>query len=373
MKTTAKKTMKSIVGIMFTLLCVFLFVWTVSADDFLISEEGQEEHSSPEYAEQIYEDNKLTGFIESDTDWYHINCFQGSNGYYSFEFKTLSMDEEIEDLEIYICDGDDYGMYPLWSYKDKPIKSIKTKIGRCKGDSFYVCISGPSGLKYQFSIKHYKAKNWETERNYFYYEANPIEFNTTMHGNTCWSYREGYDYDYYELDVPSTGILDFEMDRTPKNNHTVMIYNEKLKQVWKTKVTSGSHISKKFKVTAGKYYIKIYGTNYEQYDFKVTHKQTTNVPGKPIITKTWSLKKSFKVVWKNPGGTFSGYQIQYSKDKKFKTGVSSKWIGGKKTTKIVISGLEKSYYYIRIRTFNKINGKTYYSPWSEVAGSNAYY
>ena len=138
MKTTAKKTMKSIVGIMFTLLCVCLFIWTVSADDFLISEEGQEEHSTPEYAEQIYEDNKLTGFIESDTDWYHINCFQGSNGYYSFEFKTLSMDEEKGNLEIYICDGDEYGMYPLWSYRDKPIKSIKTKIGRCKGDSFYV-------------------------------------------------------------------------------------------------------------------------------------------------------------------------------------------------------------------------------------------
>ena len=165
--------------------------------------------------------------------------------------------------------------------------------------------------------------------------------------------------------------MTFEMDRTPKNNHTIIVYDEKPSLLWQTKVTSGSHVSKNIKVKTGTVYIKIYGTNNEKYDFVLTHKQTTNTPGKTHITRLWGINKGMKIAWKKAIGTFNGYQIQYSKDEKFKNGVSSKYVSGKNTTKTVINGLEKNTdYYFRVRTYNKVNNKMYYSPWSEARNNS---
>ena len=150
-----------------------------------------------------------------------------------------------------------------------------------------------------------------------------------------------------------------------------MVYDEKPSLLWQTKVTSGSHVSKNIKVKTGTVYIKIYGTNNEKYDFVLTHKQTTNTPGKTHITRLWGINKGMKIAWKKAIGTFNGYQIQYSKDEKFKNGVSSKYVSGKNTTKTVINGLEKNTdYYFRVRTYNKVNNKMYYSPWSEARNNS---
>ena len=52
-------------------------------------------------------------------------------------------------------------------------------------------------------------------------------------------------------------------------------------------------------------------------------------------------------------------------------GVSSKYVSGKNTTKTVINGLEKNTdYYFRVRTYNKVNNKMYYSPWSEARNNS---
>lgn len=100
-----------------------------------------------------------------------------------------------------------------------------------------------------------------------------------------------------------------------------------------------------------------------------------NKPTKPakVTVKTTKLKsaknakgKKIVVKWKkNTAG--NGYQIQYSTSKKFAKGNKTKTISKNKTTSYTIKKLKKKKtYYVRIRTYKKVSGKTYYSGWSSV-------
>lgn len=90
----------------------------------------------------------------------------------------------------------------------------------------------------------------------------------------------------------------------------------------------------------------------------------TKLP-KAVITKlTANGSRKIKIKWKKCS-KITGYQIQYSTSKKFKKNVRSK-TAGKKKTSITISGLKKTTYYVRIRTYKKANGKTSYGKRSSV-------
>ena len=83
------------------------------------------------------------------------------------------------------------------------------------------------------------------------------------------------------------------------------------------------------------------------------------------ITKLSAAKSGkFTLKWKKDSSV-TGYQIQYSLNKKFKTGKTVK-IKSPKTFSKTVTGLKKGKrYYVRIRAYRKVNGKTYYSAWSK--------
>ena len=92
--------------------------------------------------------------------------------------------------------------------------------------------------------------------------------------------------------------------------------------------------------------------------FKITPKPATLKKLKAVSGK--KLTASWKTV-KNIGG----YQLQYSTSNKFKTYKTKKVKAGTLTK--TISELKKGItYYVRIRTYKKVSGKTYYSTWSKV-------
>jgi phosphodiesterase/alkaline phosphatase D-like protein len=89
-------------------------------------------------------------------------------------------------------------------------------------------------------------------------------------------------------------------------------------------------------------------------------------------TKITSLKKGKKkitVKWKKKK-QITGYQIQYSTDKKFKKNRKTVTVKAKKTSRTITKLKSKKKYYVRIRTYKtvKSNGKTKksYSGWSAV-------
>ena len=91
---------------------------------------------------------------------------------------------------------------------------------------------------------------------------------------------------------------------------------------------------------------------------------------RPKMTKITSLtagKKKFKARWAKRKVQNSGYQIQYSRSKTFKSGTKSKFIKSANKIVKVISGLKrKKTYYVRVRTYKTVSGKRYYSGWSKV-------
>lgn len=100
-------------------------------------------------------------------------------------------------------------------------------------------------------------------------------------------------------------------------------------------------------------------------DFDDTVKLTFKIS--PAKVKGLSVKKAgsakASVSWKKESSG-AGYEVQYSKSSSFANSKVKK-VTNKNTTKTTIKGLESGKkYYVRIRAYKNVGGKTYYSSWS---------
>ena len=87
-------------------------------------------------------------------------------------------------------------------------------------------------------------------------------------------------------------------------------------------------------------------------------------PKGTTISKLTAGKKKITVRWKKQKNA-TGYQIAYSRKSSFSFW-EDKIIKGNRTAKHTLKGLKaKKTYYVRIRTYKRVNGKNYYSPWSK--------
>lgn len=86
----------------------------------------------------------------------------------------------------------------------------------------------------------------------------------------------------------------------------------------------------------------------------------------PTVTKITGLKsgkKSLYISWKKRRN-ITGYQIQYSTKKSFRDGKTVTMQKSSTTGKKITGLKEKTTYYVRIRTYQTVNGQKYYSEWS---------
>ncbi|MDR0520084.1 MAG: fibronectin type III domain-containing protein [Clostridiales Family XIII bacterium] len=87
--------------------------------------------------------------------------------------------------------------------------------------------------------------------------------------------------------------------------------------------------------------------------------------GKPSGIKLKAGKGLFKLSWKKADVT--GYQIQYTTDKKFKKGVKAKTIAKGAAVSYTVKKLKKGkVYYVKIRAYKTVDGTKIYSPFSKV-------
>ena len=87
-------------------------------------------------------------------------------------------------------------------------------------------------------------------------------------------------------------------------------------------------------------------------------------PKTTSVTKVTPLSKGFKVTWAKQAVQTDGYQIEYSSRSDFKTYALIKVDSTGTIAKSIyhLKGLKT--YYVRIRTYKVVDGKTYYSNWS---------
>ena len=154
---------------------------------------------------------------------------------------------------------------------------------------------------------------------------------------------------------------------------TSYAYDGKMKKPTVTvKDSKGKTISSsKYKVTyssgrknVGKYTVKV--TFKSKYYSGSMSKTFTIKPKATSISKLTAKSKAFTAKWKKQTSQVSGYQIQYSTSKGFSS-KTTKNITKNSTTSATYKKLKaKKKYYVRIRTYKKVSGTTYYSSWSSV-------
>lgn len=146
---------------------------------------------------------------------------------------------------------------------------------------------------------------------------------------------------------------------------TLLTYNGKVqKPSVKVCDENGTQITEGFKVSypsgcknLGSYKVTVTGTD----NYKGT--VTTSYVIRPAKCKTPSVKagkKKMTVKWKKLGGGSQTYQIYVLK----KGTKKAKYYTSTKTSKTIKKLAKKKTYSVKIRSYKKISGKTYYGAWS---------
>ena len=100
------------------------------------------------------------------------------------------------------------------------------------------------------------------------------------------------------------------------------------------------------------------------FKFEIVGKNSP-APAKTVLKGVSGKKKAANVKWKKAAGA-KGYQIQYSKDKNFKSGIKSTTVKGGSTLKKKVSISKKGTYYFRVRAYKKVTDVKVYGKWSKV-------
>ena len=93
--------------------------------------------------------------------------------------------------------------------------------------------------------------------------------------------------------------------------------------------------------------------------FKINLKKTK------LSSAKSTKKKTFTATWRKTGGN-SGWQVQYSTNKKFHSGVRTVNLKSRNTKLTVRKLRSRKTYYIRVRGYKKVKGKIMYAGWSNV-------
>ena len=149
-----------------------------------------------------------------------------------------------------------------------------------------------------------------------------------------------YTYDG-KVKKPTVTVKDAKGNKIASSNYTIT-YASGRKNVGTYKVTV------KFK---GKY------SGTKTLTFKIN-------PVKTTVSKLTAAKKSLKVIVTKKTTQVTGYEVQYSTNKNFKSAKIKTLTSYKKNT-LSLSGLTaKKTYYVRVRTYKTVGGKKVYSAWS---------
>ncbi|MBR3201379.1 MAG: hypothetical protein IKG17_08615 [Mogibacterium sp.] len=94
-------------------------------------------------------------------------------------------------------------------------------------------------------------------------------------------------------------------------------------------------------------------------------------PAKAVIKSVKAGKKSLTVKWKKVNNA-TGYNIQVAKNSKFTKGLKNVTVKKYSSKGKKIKSLKKGKkYYVRVRAYRVVNGKTYYGAWSKAKSKKA--
>lgn len=229
-----------------------------------------------------------------------------------------------------ISENDDYDTY---KFQVSPSKTVVVKIA--------------SFMKY-YCIKIFNAAGeeiWYTDFNEW---TESVGYRADMHNialgaGTYYMQINGYKY---SSEYKSTGQYAFKIEDLNRKN---CIHNYTDNTVYPTYFAKGYDFHKCKKCG---------------YSYKDKYTDKKKLGQSYFYSDCYTVKAKLYLSWSVVSDA-SGYQIRYSLNKKFKSGVITKTIKGQANNKKTISKLKrKKKYYVQVRAYKKSGTKTVYGKWS---------
>ena len=174
--------------------------------------------------------------------------------------------------------------------------------------------------------------------------------------------------DYYKFELPTTGTVNVNITNVVESNATITaiatIYDDSNTLVYSRGCQNGETINEDVVLSSGTYYFEMIRNNTSGkgkgcYSFKLDYRMSSPA----ISSVTNSGKKKMTIKWGEVDGA-DGYELQYSKNKNFKSGVIKKTLKSTATKASYRKLSKNKTYYVRMRSYVKVNGQKKYSGWS---------
>ena len=291
-----------------------------------------------------------------------------SSGMLKFDLKATN-----DALYMFLYDANYEKVYKEYKTKNYTVNMTKMQDEiHLNAGTYYLVIDGSNTSvcvgDYQFNIIFSAAKESfiETQKDNYINGANNIEFNTNYSGHIAFNNE---DADYYKFVIQNQDVI--QIDAIMDMSGYARIYDEDGKVLWERSILYSSatgkyNLSRIVNIYPGTYYFRVKeNSKGGNYSFKISSYNATKKPSRVSISYVKSTKKKTATIkWKKLSDV-NGYQIQYSKSKKFKRN-STVTAGKNKTKKMIKKLSSKKKYYIRIRAYKTVAGKNKYGSWSRV-------
>lgn len=307
-----------------------------------------------------------------DADYFRFTLEQEGVAELSFEHEELENSNSLWTIILYNEDREE-----LYEFNVRGSKTLteSCQIGLPAGN-FYVKIEGFgivvgdnwSDTMYQLTVKYSDENDWEREFNDGFTSADPLTIGKTING--C--IMEQTEIDYFKVEVKRDGayVLSFSHKELESSSNLweINMYDEN-RNCGDAVYSKGSQ--KKTLETgyleAGTYYISVeggytLGNNWSDVNYKL--KLTPYVYKETISSLNSAKKNTLSVKW-DQGYYVDGYEVVLARDAKFKSGKQTLSVNDGTKVKKTVKGLKsKKTYYVKVRAYKVVDGKTYYGAYS---------
>ena len=328
---------------------------------------------------------KIKNFETLVSNNVYVKLFPANGGSADYLLKTeASTDGQYLCFDIWLKAGTNYLNITPYSGKgqiefgiliskqiklDTPVVYKKTKSGTT-ANIYWNIVSGADGYEIQRKINK---GGWKTELTNSGADKNGLKQTGSNFKNT-YQFRIRAFKKVGSTTIYSNWSKVISFNPTPTNiklsttNYTYTGGVKKPKVVVKNAlgVTLKENVDYKVTYASGRKYVGKYKV---VITFKGEYSGTKSVyfkinPKTTSVSSITAKSKSLKVKVKKQTSQTSGYQIQYSTSKKFSS-AKTVTIKSNKTTSSTIKKLKgNKKYYVRVRTYKKVGGSTFYSSWS---------
>lgn len=232
------------------------------------------------------------------------------------------------------------------------------------GGQYYLELDGEVPIQFTVSKNDLLESFTETQtqNNDMIDNASEIEIKENYKGILA----ENDSIDYFKFNVSAKGKISFSGKNNVSRTIQYIFYDSNKNSVYTIELRAGDKSAQTFTIEAGDYYLAVIqkevGSGTGSYTFALDY--TVVQDSAPVLTSVKNMSgKKMKISWRKARGV-AGYELMYARSSNFKSGLVKKKISSASSS-VTYRKLKKGKkYYVKLRSYKVVDGKTIYSKWS---------